>query len=135
MIHLGKNTKSKIISKGISCDNSKNTYRGLVKIASTGYLAKNFSQCDSFLIGSSAFTSAYPYFDIKNSIVLIEHEAIISKISEEQLFYLLQRGIDSEKAVALIVTGFCKEVFQQLPSEFAIEVKELLNFNLKKKII
>lgn len=128
MIHLGKNTKSKIISKGISCNNSKNTYRGLVKIASTALLSKNFSQCDSFIIGSNSLSSAYPYFDIKNSFILIEHEAIISKISEEQLFYLLQRGINTEKAISLIIIGFCKEVFQQLPLEFSAEIKDLLNF-------
>jgi Fe-S cluster assembly protein SufB len=129
MIHLGKETKSKILSKSISCNSSKNTYRGLVKIAPNAYLAKNFSQCDSFIIGSLAITSAYPYFDVKNFNTYIEHEATISKISEEQLVYLRQRGLNQDKAVSLIITGFCKEIYEKLPLEFAIEAKDLLKFN------
>ncbi len=111
MIHLGKKTKSKIISKGISCGNSKNSYRGLVKISSNAAYSRNFSQCDSFLIGSKSQASTYPYLDISNSSSIIEHEAKISKISEEQLFYLLQRGISTEQAISLLISGFCKDVF------------------------
>jgi len=105
MIHLGKRTKSKIVSKGISCGNSKNSYRGLVKISSNASFSRNFSQCDSFLIGSSSLASTYPYLDIWNSSSIIEHEAKISKVSEEQLFYLMQRGINIEQAISLLISG------------------------------
>jgi len=132
MIHLGNKTKSKIISKGISSGNSTNTYRGLVKIAPGSFFSRNFSQCDSYILSGNAFTSAYPYFDIKNSSSLVEHEANISKINEEQLFYLCQRGIKEEKAISFIVTGFCKEILDNLPLEFASETKNLFNLNFEK---
>ncbi len=131
MIHLGKETKSKIISKGISCGNSKNSYRGLVKIGSNASLSRNFSQCDSFLIGSSSSACTYPYLDVWNSTSTIEHEAKISKVSEDQLFYLVQRGINVENAVSLLISGFCKDVFTMLPMEFATEADKLLSLKLE----
>jgi Fe-S cluster assembly protein SufB len=134
MIHLGKKTKSKIISKGISCGSSKNAYRGLVKISSNASFSKNFSQCDSFLLGSSSTASTFPYLDIGNSNSIIEHEAKISKVGEEQLFYLTQRGIDTEKAVSLLISGFCKDVFTMLPMEFATEADKLLSLKLEGTI-
>ena len=131
MIHLGKKTKSKIVSKGISCGNSKNSYRGLVKISSNASFSRNFSQCDSFLIGSSSLASTYPYLDIWNSSSIIEHEAKISKVSEEQLFYLMQRGINIEQAISLLISGFCKDVFTKLPMEFSSEADKLLSLKLE----
>ena len=131
MIHLGKNTKSKIISKGISCGSSKNSYRGLVKIGINADYSRNFSQCDSFLIGASSQACTYPYLDIWNSTSIVEHEAKISKVSEEQLFYLMQRGINIEQAVSLLISGFCKEVFTMLPMEFATEADKLLSLKLE----
>ena len=131
MIHLGTKTKSKIISKGISCGNSKNSYRGLVKIGSNANSSRNFSQCDSFLIGSSSVACTYPYLDIWNATSVIEHEAKISKVSEEQLFYLVQRGISVENAVSLLISGFCKDVFTMLPMEFATEADKLLSLKLE----
>ena len=131
MIHLGKETKSKIISKGISCGNSKNSYRGLVKIGSNASLSRNFSQCDSFLIGSSSSACTYPYLDVWNSTSTIEHEAKISKVSEDQLFYLVQRGINVENAVSLLISGFCKDVFTMLSMEFATEADKLLSLKLE----
>lgn len=134
MVHLGYNTKSRIISKGISAKNSKNTYRGLVKIGRKAHFAQNFSQCDSFLIGSTSTASTYPYLDIKNSTAKIEHEAKISKISEEQFFYLLQRGINHEKAIMLLINGFCKDVITMLPLEFSLEAEKLLSLKLERSI-
>lgn len=131
MIHLGEKTKSKIISKGISCGNSKNSYRGLVKIAKKAHYSRNFSECDSFLLGSSSQASTYPYLDIGNSTSIVEHEAKISKVSEEQLFYLMQRGIGVEQAVSLLISGFCKDVFTKLPMEFATEADKLLSLKLE----
>ena len=131
MIHLAERTTSKIISKGISCGSSKNSYRGLVKIASNASYSRNFSQCDSFLIGSSSMASTYPYLDIWNSTSIVEHEAKISKVSEEQLFYLIQRGITVENAVSLLISGFCKDVFTMLPMEFASEADKLLSLKLE----
>jgi Fe-S cluster assembly protein SufB len=131
MVHLGEATKSKIISKGISCGFSKNSYRGLVKIAPNARFSRNFSQCDSFLIGASSLACTYPYLDIWNSNSIIEHEAKISKISEEQLFYLTQRGISIEKAISLLISGFCKDVFTMLPMEFASEADKLLALKLE----
>ena len=131
MIHLAERTTSKIISKGISCGSSKNAYRGLVKIASNASYTRNFSQCDSFLIGSSSMASTYPYLDIWNSTGIVEHEAKISKVSEEQLFYLIQRGINVENAVSLLISGFCKDVFTMLPMEFATEADKLLSLKLE----
>jgi Fe-S cluster assembly protein SufB len=134
MFHFGQKTKSKIISKGISCGNSKNSYRGLVKMSENASYSRNFSQCDSFLIGSSSLASTYPYLDIRNSTSIVEHEAKISKISEEQLFYLTQRGINLEQAVSLLISGFCKDVFTKLPMEFATEADKLLSLKLEGTI-
>jgi len=134
MIHLGEKTKSKIISKGISCGFSKNSYRGLVKIGTNANYARNFSQCDSFLLGSSSLACTYPYLDIWNSTAIIEHEAKISKVSEEQLFYLMQRGIPIEQAVSLLISGFCKDVLTMLPMEFASEADKLLSLKLEGTI-
>jgi Fe-S cluster assembly protein SufB len=131
MIHIGEKTTSKIISKGISCGFSKNSYRGLVKIASNASSSRNFSECDSFLIGSSSKACTYPYLDIWNSTSIIEHEAKISKVSEEQLFYLLQRGIGLEQAISLMISGFCKDVVTMLPMEFATEADKLLSLKLE----
>ena len=131
MIHLGEKTKSKIISKGISCGNSKNSYRGLVKFGTNAIFSRNFSQCDSFLIGSSSLACTYPYLDIWNSSSIVEHEATISKVSEEQLFYLMQRGITNEQAISLLISGFCKDVFNMLPMEFASEDDKLLSLKLE----
>ena len=134
MIHLGKKTKSKILSKGISCGFSQNCYRGLVKITSNAFYSRNFSQCDSFLLGSNSSACTYPYLEIRNSTALVEHEAKISKVSEEQLFYLLQRGISIEKSVSLLISGFCKDVFTKLPMEFAMEAEKLLSLKLQGTI-
>nr|QOU10591.1 iron-sulfur cluster formation ABC transporter [Pedospumella sp. Jangsampo120217C5] len=134
MVHIGEKTVSKIISKGISCGNSKNTYRGLVKICGNAVEARNFSQCDSFLIGPFSTASTYPYFDIWNSLSKVEHEAKISKISEEQLFYLAQRGIKAEQAISLLITGYCKDVVVKLPMEFAQEANKLLELKLEGNV-
>jgi Fe-S cluster assembly protein SufB len=134
MIHIGKKTTSKIISKGISCGFSKNSYRGLVKIAANAFLSRNFSQCDSFLIGEFSKACTYPYLDVWNSSSIIEHEAKISKVSEEQLFYLLQRGIGVEQAISLLISGFCKDVVMMLPMEFATEADKLLSLKLEGAI-
>jgi len=131
MIHLGEKTKSKILSKGISCGFSKNSYRGLVKIGVNANYSRNFSQCDSFLIGASSQACTYPYLDISNSTAIVEHEAKISKVSEDQLFYLMQRGINIEQAVSLLISGFCKDVFTMLPMEFATEADKLLSLKLE----
>jgi Fe-S cluster assembly protein SufB len=134
MIHLGEQTKSKILSKGISAGNSKNSYRGLVKISPNATGSRNCSQCDSFLLGASSMACTYPYLDIWNATSIVEHEAKISKVSEEQLFYLLQRGINMEKAVSLLISGFCKDVFTMLPMEFASEADKLLSLKLEGTI-
>ena len=134
MVHIGPNTISQIISKGISAGTSKNSYRGLVKIGSRASKSRNFSQCDSLLLGDNAQANTFPYIQVQNSTARIEHEASTSKIGEEQLFYLLQRGIKMEDAVALVLTGFCKEVFTELPMEFALEVEQLLSLKLEGSI-
>nr|YP_010393379.1 putative ABC transporter [Gephyrocapsa oceanica]YP_010393599.1 putative ABC transporter [Gephyrocapsa ericsonii]YP_277324.1 putative ABC transporter [Emiliania huxleyi]UPY84698.1 putative ABC transporter [Gephyrocapsa parvula]AAX13823.1 ABC transporter [Emiliania huxleyi]AEI29488.1 putative ABC transporter [Emiliania huxleyi]UPY81891.1 putative ABC transporter [Emiliania huxleyi]UPY82388.1 putative ABC transporter [Emiliania huxleyi] len=134
MIHLGSNSKSRIISKGISTGNSKNSYRGLVKVSPRAINTQNYSQCDSLLIGKDSSANTFPYLEIQNSETKIEHEASTSKIAEEQLFYLLQRGISMEEAVALMVNGFCKEVFNELPFEFASEADRLLNLKLEGSV-
>jgi len=131
MIHLGKNTKSHIISKGISAGRGQNAYRGLVKVTAGAESARNFTQCDSLLIGSDCGAHTFPYMEVKNPTAQIEHEATTSKISEDQLFYCLQRGIGEEDAVSMIVDGFCKEVFKELPMEFAVEAKKLLEVSLE----
>lgn len=134
MIHIGKNTSSKIISKGISAGYSNQTYRGLVKVSPQAQNARNYSQCDSLLIGNKCGSHTVPYIENRNRTARIEHEATTSKISEEQLFYCLQRGIDEETAVSLIVNGFCKEVMQHLPLEFAIEAAKLINISLEGSV-
>ncbi len=134
MVHLGKNTKSTIISKGISAMHGVNAYRGLVRVGKNASNARNISECDSLLIGNKCHAHTYPYHEIRNSSANIEHEATTSKISEEQLFYLNQRGIKEEDAIAMIVNGFCKEVLKELPMEFAAEAKELLNISLEGSV-
>lgn len=134
MIHLGNNTKSTIISKSISAGNSTNSYRGLVKISSNAYNARNFSECDSFLLNSSSHVCTYPYIECGNSTSIIEHEAKISKLSNEQLFYFLQRGLSKNKALDLLVNGFCKDVLIKLPLEFADEANKLLTLKLEDGI-
>ncbi len=134
MIHIGKNTVSKIISKGISAGFSNQTYRGLVRVAPSAANARNYSQCDSLLIGSKCGSHTVPYIENRNKTALLEHEATTSKISDEQLFYCRSRGISEEDAVSLIVSGFCKEVMQQLPMEFAIEAAKLINISLEGSV-
>lgn len=134
MIHIGKNTSSKIISKGISAGFSNQTYRGLVKVSPGAKNARNYSQCDSLLIGNTCGSHTVPYTENRNKTARIEHEATTSKISDEQLFYCLQRGISEEEAVSLIVNGFCKEVMQHLPLEFAIEAAKLINISLEGSV-
>ena len=134
MIHLGKNTKSTIVSKGISAGKSNNSYRGLVKIHKSATDARNFSQCDSLLIGSTCGAHTFPYIETGNSSAQVEHEATTSKIGEDQLFYCAQRGIDTEKAIGLIVNGYCKEVLFKLPMEFAVEAQKLLSVSLEGSV-
>ena len=131
MVHIGQNTNSRILSKGISAGYSKNNYRGLVKVGPKAYNAKNYSQCDSLLIGKNCQANTFPYIQVKNSSAKIEHEASTSKIGEEQIFYFLQRGINIENAVSIMISGFCKEVFNELPMEFAVEADNLLNLKLE----
>ncbi|MCB4754982.1 MAG: Fe-S cluster assembly protein SufB, partial [Sulfurovum sp.] len=134
MIHLGENTSSTIISKGISAMKGQNTYRGLVKIGASATGARNYSECDSLLIGNQCGAHTFPYLESKDSQGQVEHEATTSKISDEQLFYLRQRGIDEESAVSMIVHGFCKEVFNHLPMEYAVEAKALLELTLEGSV-
>ena len=134
MIHLGKNTKSKIISKGISAGHADNTYRGLVSVHPKAIGSKNFTQCDSLLVGNKCGAHTVPYIENKNSSSEVEHEATTSKISDDQLFYCRQRGLNQEEAVSLIVNGFCKEVLQQLPMEFAVEAQKLVGISLEGSV-
>ena len=134
MIHLGKNTSSRIISKGISAGKSQATYRGLVSMHNKSKGARNYTQCDSLLIGDECGAHTVPYIESKNPSAVVEHEATTSKISEDQLFYCQQRGIDEEEAVALIVNGFCREVLQQLPMEFAVEAQKLVGISLEGSV-
>jgi Fe-S cluster assembly protein SufB len=134
MVHLGKNTRSTIVSKGISAGHSNNSYRGLVRIAPTAAGARNFSQCDSLLIGDQCGANTFPYIQVRNHSATVEHEASTSKIGEDQLFYFAQRGIGAEEAVSMIINGFCKDVFQQLPMEFAVEATKLLGFKLEGSV-
>jgi Fe-S cluster assembly protein SufB len=134
MIHIGKNTRSTIISKGISAGNSQNSYRGLVQVNSRAKNARNFSQCDSLLMGNKCGAHTFPYIEAKNNSAQIEHEATTSKIGEDQIFYCNQRGIDTEKAIALIVNGFSKEVLNKLPMEFAVEAQKLLEISLEGSV-
>lgn len=134
MIHLGKNTKSTIISKGISAGRSNNSYRGLVQMHSTAKGARNFTQCDSLLIGDQCGAHTFPYVESRNPSAIVEHEATTSKVSDEQMFLCMQRGLDAEKAVSMIVNGFCKEVFKELPMEFAVEAGKLLEISLEGSV-
>ncbi len=134
MIHLGRNTRSTIVSKGISAGHSQNSYRGLVKIAPRAENARNHSQCDSLLLSATCGAHTFPYADIQNETAIVEHEATTSKINEEQLFYCNQRGIDSEKAVSLIVSGYTREVMNKLPMEFAVEAQKLLAISLEGSV-
>lgn len=134
MFHIGKHTKSRIISKGISAGEGQNSYRGLVQVGTKAVQARNFTQCDSLLIGDRCGAHTFPYIESKNNTATIEHEATTSKIGEDQIFYLNQRGIDTEKAVALIVNGYAKEVLNQLPMEFAVEAQKLLSISLEGSV-
>lgn len=134
MIHIGKNTRSSIISKGISADQSSNSYRGQVKIGKNATNARNYSQCDSMLVGDKSSAHTFPYIETANSSVQVEHEAATSKISEEQLFYFESRGISRENAIEAVISGFCKDVFKQLPMEFAVEAQKLLTLKLEDSV-
>jgi Fe-S cluster assembly protein SufB len=134
MVHIGKNTRSRIVSKGISAGRSVNSYRGLVKVGPKAAGARNFSQCDSMLIGSNCSANTFPYIEVLNKNATVEHEASTSKIGEDQLFFLAQRGIDAEEAMSMIINGFCKDVFTQLPMEFAVEATKLLSLKLEGSV-
>jgi Fe-S cluster assembly protein SufB len=131
MIHIGRDTRSKIVSKGISAGRSSNSYRGLVKVEKGAEHARNYTQCDSLLIGKKCGAHTFPYMEVKNPTAIVEHEATTSKISDDQLFYCRSRGIGEEDAVSMIVDGFCKQVFRELPMEFAVEAKKLLEVSLE----
>ena len=131
MIHLGKNTRSNIVSKGISAGHGQNTYRGLVRVGKNAAGARNYTQCDSLLIGPTSGAHTVPYIDVRNDSSTVEHEATTSRISDDQLFYCRQRGLGAEDAVSLIVNGFCKEVLKELPMEFAVEAQKLLGVSLE----
>ncbi len=134
MIHLGKNTSSTIVSKGISAGHSENSYRGLVRVAQKADNARNYSQCDSLLLGDKCGAHTFPYMDIHNETAVVEHEATTSKINEDQIFYCNQRGISTEDAVGLIVNGYAKEVLNKLPMEFAVEAQKLLAISLEGSV-
>ena len=134
MIHIGKNTRSTIISKGISAGHGQNSYRGLVKIMKNADKAKNYTQCDSLLMGDKCGAHTFPSIEVKNKTAQVGHEASTSKINEDQLFYLRQRGLSEEDAVSMIVNGFCKEVLKQLPMEFAVEAQKLLGVSLEGSV-
>lgn len=134
MIHIGKNTRSTIVSKGISTGHSRNVYRGLVKIMPSANGARNFSQCDSMLVGPHSKAVTVPYIEVKNSSAILEHEASTSRVSEEQMFYLQSRGLDSEQAISLLVNGFCKDVFTHLPMEFSVEAVKLIEMKLENSV-
>jgi Fe-S cluster assembly protein SufB len=134
MIHLGKNTRSTIVSKGISAGHSENSYRGLVRVAEKADNARNYSQCDSLLLGDKCGAHTFPYMDIRNETAVVEHEATTSKINEEQIFYCNQRGIPTEDAIGLIVNGYAKEVLNKLPMEFAVEAQKLLAISLEGSV-
>jgi Fe-S cluster assembly protein SufB len=131
MVHMGRNTRSKIISKGISAGHGQQAYRGLVKVSPRSENARNYTQCDSMLIGKKCGAHTFPYIEVRNPSAKVEHEATTSRIGEDQLFYCLQRGISEEDAVSMIVDGFCKQVFKELPMEFAVEAKALLEVSLE----
>jgi Fe-S cluster assembly protein SufB len=134
MIHIGRNTKSTIISKGIAAGRGSNAYRGLVKILKGAENARNYTQCDSLLMGDKCSAHTFPYIEVKNPTARVEHEATTSKISDDQLFYLQSRGLSTEDAVSMVVNGFCKAVFKELPMEFAVEAQKLLGVSLEGAI-
>ena len=134
MIHIGKNTKSTIISKGISAGQSSNTYRGLVKIMPSAENARNYSQCDSMLVGDKASAHTFPYLEVKNKSAILEHEATTSRLSEDQIFYLQSRGLNNEKSISMLVNGFCKDVFKELPLEFSVEAVKLIEMKLENSV-
>jgi Fe-S cluster assembly protein SufB len=134
MIHIGNNTRSTIVSKGISAGHGQNTYRGMVKIQKGAGNARNYSQCDSLLIGDECGAHTFPYIEVKNNTAQMGHEASTSKIGEDQIFYCQQRGISAEAAVSMIVNGFCREVFRELPMEFAVEAQKLLGVSLEGSV-
>ena len=134
MIHIGKNTRSTIISKGISAGHGQNTYRGLVRISPKASGARNYSQCDSLLLGDRCSAHTFPYLEVKNHEAIVEHEATTSRIGEDQLFYCRQRGISEEDAISMIVNGFCREVLRELPMEFAVEAQQLLGLSLEGSV-
>lgn len=134
MIHIGKNTRSTIVSKGISTDGSSNSYRGLVKIMPSAEGARNYSQCDSMLVGDRSSANTFPYIEVKNNSAVVEHEASTSRISEDQMFYLKSRGLSTEQAISLLVNGFCKDVFKQLPLEFSVEAVKLIEMKLENSV-
>ena len=134
MIHIGRNTRSTIVSKGISAGHGNNTYRGLVKVLPGATRARNYTQCDSMLLGSECGAHTFPYIEVANSSSVVEHEASTQKISEDQLFYCRQRGLSTENAVSMIVNGFCKQVFRNLPMEFAVEATRLLSVSLEGSV-
>jgi len=134
MIHIGRNTRSTIVSKGISAGRGQNAYRGLVKILKSADGARNYSQCDSLLLGDRCGAHTFPYMEVKNATAKVEHEASTSRIGEDQLFYCRQRGLSAEDAVSMIVNGFCKDVFKELPMEFAVEAQKLLGVSLEGSV-
>jgi Fe-S cluster assembly protein SufB len=134
MIHLGRNTRSTIVSKGIAAGHGSNAYRGLVRMANSAIGARNHSQCDSLLLGDQCAAHTFPYIEVKHPSARVEHEATTSRIGEEQLFYCQSRGLSGEDAVSIIVNGFCKDVFQKLPMEFAVEAQKLLGVSLEGSI-
>jgi Fe-S cluster assembly protein SufB len=134
MIHIGRNTKSTILSKGISAGRGQNSYRGLVKVMKSAAGARNYTQCDSLLIGDRCGAHTFPYIEVKQPSAMLEHEATTSKISDDQLFFCQQRGLSAEDAVSMIVNGFCKEVFRELPMEFAVEAQALLGISLEGSV-
>jgi Fe-S cluster assembly protein SufB len=134
MIHIGKNTSSTVVSKGISAGFGQNTYRGLVKILKNAHNARNYTQCDSMLMGDRCGAHTFPVIEVRNTTASCEHEASTSKIGEDQLFYCNQRGISTEDAISMIINGFCKEVFAELPMEFAVEARKLLEVSLEGSV-
>jgi Fe-S cluster assembly protein SufB len=134
MIHLGKNTRSTVVSKGISAGQGNNSYRGLIKVAPRAEGARNYTQCDSMLIGNRCGAHTFPYIDVQNPSSRVEHEASVSKIGEDQIFYLKQRGLNTEHAISVVVNGFAKEVFKELPMEFAVEAQKLLGISLEGSV-
>jgi Fe-S cluster assembly protein SufB len=134
MIHIGRNTKSNIVSKGISAGKGQNSYRGKVQVLPKAVGARNYTQCDSMLVGNECGAHTFPYIEVGNNTAQVEHEASTSKIGEDQIFYLKQRGLSAEQAVSMIVSGFCKEVFKELPMEFALEAQQLLGITLEGSV-